>query len=1641
MDFSSKKRSRPMRASTSPFESSSLSQTDDPVEGKTTFASQAHWKTEWLSSIRNLPSNLRMLSSFDPQVLVDRTESLLLLGLILREVRTPVGVAAALAQALRSIMHKSITSDVIQKLQPYLISTFGYDVFDAQASEEDVSQASWLMSLRGLSDNWTACQQFAGFEKISKLISMTAALGLCDISNFNVDFAGLRVFSVGAHKKHVKATDFVTAVLDTVVYFVEGAYKCFEEGNLDAFFYSSAAAKQFDQKYFDVQEIFVHAKSMSLSKHKLTYNGVSRVLSDNDFSVILDEVIDLATTVHSGAASSWEKNVVSTRLANLRKMRADWQSLRVNGDLREAPFGIYVRGKSSVGKSSVAAFLMRCALTAADADCSDDRIIALKESEKFDSNIKSHINGYFIDDVGNTKPDFVEKSPCEKLIDIMNNMPTHANMAEAELKGRVSIEPKVVVATSNVDLAILARKYSMMPYSIVRRMHVHLDITVKPEFQTSTDEPTLDSRKVFAKFGKESDEIHDLWNISVSVPHEAHSGLMLNEEHKDKSINWVIRYLNGKVRDHFAYQRRLVNQMKNLGEKLRFCSECKLPGTLCECANTDSDSVDTDSVVCKVEEVCVPTRCMDLFEDASDLYTNQANWDDLSDDDSVWDDSISESPEERALTRVYEDAFINEPLGRLVEEEVPLAKTVVDKVKDDVYTPCVEYLKSIDNRNWNWLNYVPDCVFHSRFFQYGNMIRRHADFRMYERTCRQALAFWFIFVSVISVSGYGLLYTALFLSTLFPAVLLYFSLIYYWKVRCERQLAAARDFSPTIFAGLRTLDAQRLCGISVAIAALYYLVRAYRTSSVVVSQGLVASTTAEIDERDAEVNPWANAVVNELHVSEKSRAITFDRLKKKASKNLCHVMVANEGKTVTCDAWFIASNCAILPSHIMAGKTEVKASFSRYGVGSNGSSFRSPLSIVTTKFIPDTDLCVTYVPNSGTWADLTDYLPIEQLPSSAGCLVHRTSEGELRTSKLYATSQKVSTTAGTFPGHSYKLEFPTFNGLCTSLVIFDTRYPVIGGFHLGGHEGRVQGVSGTLLQKQALEALSRLSRVDGVLLPLSNGTMPTRKYDVQFYQNDEVHQKSPVRYLPENNNLQYFGQVSGRASYTKSSVVPTVISDIVEEVTGVPRKFGPPKFHRWKNWQASLEHSSTPSAGVENSLVERAVKDYKEPLLKLIDNPNLPWKRDIRPLTEMETVCGRDGKRFVDKMPPSTSVGYPLGGPKKDYLVYLDPEEHDAFACPAELDPMFWEEARSMEEKYLQGERAYPIFKACLKDEPTKLTKDKVRVFQASEVAFQLLVRKYFLPIARFLSMNPLVSECAVGVNAHGPEWAELMDYVDRFGEDRILAGDYATYDLRMPAQSTLTGFRIYIDIAEHTGNYSERDLKVMRGIATDNVYPLSAYNGDLVMLAGTVPSGTNLTVYLNNAANSVFHRCGFFDLCAKAGITAPPYREAVASTFYGDDAKSSVKRGFDCFNHIAFAEWLRQRDIVFTMPDKESDPVPFMHTKDVDFLKRKSIYNPELKLCLGALDEGSIFKSLHAVLKSSVIGEKEQAAQNIDGGLREWFAHGREVYELRREQMREVAEKAEISHITRELDITFDDRVDKYKEKYFKPTSEPSDV
>jgi hypothetical protein len=301
---------------------------------------------------------------------------------------------------------------------------------------------------------------------------------------------------------------------------------------------------------------------------------------------------------------------------------------------------------------------------------------------------------------------------------------------------------------------------------------------------------------------------------------------------------------------------------------------------------------------------------------------------------------------------------------------------------------------------------------------------------------------------------------------------------------------------------------------------------------------------------------------------------------------------------------------------------------------------------------------------------------------------------------------------------------------------------------------------------------------------------------------------------------------------------------------------------------------------------------------------------------------------------------------------------------------------------------------------------------------------------------NPKTSECAVGVNAHGPEWDELHDHIFTFGNDRLIGGDYGKYDQKLPSQLLFAALRILIDCARAAG-YDERDLEVMEAMTGDIVYALVAYNGDLIgFTEGTHISGNSLTVILNGICGSLNLRCYFYSENPPLSFARRlPFRTYVKLITYGDDNIGSVSHRIDNFTIAGASAFLARYGQTYTMPDKESKLLDFLPPEEFEFLKRKSVYHPLLGVHVGALCEKSCFKMLHCFLreKNHPLTEEHACALNIDTALREWFNHGRDIYEKRRVQMKQIAKMANITHLCLALNYSYEECAGMWREKYLK--------
>jgi hypothetical protein len=400
----------------------------------------------------------------------------------------------------------------------------------------------------------------------------------------------------------------------------------------------------------------------------------------------------------------------------------------------------------------------------------------------------------------------------------------------------------------------------------------------------------------------------------------------------------------------------------------------------------------------------------------------------------------------------------------------------------------------------------------------------------------------------------------------------------------------------------------------------------------------------------------------------------------------------------------------------------------------------------------------------------------------------------------------------------------------------------------------------------------------------------------------------------------------------------------------------------------------------------------------------------IHVLDDFTALNGACGVKFIDKMNTKASAGNPW---KKSNEYFLKPlEEQRGYQNPLAVNDEIQSRMDDMLRRYLEGDRVYPNFCAHLKDEPVSLKKatiGKTRVFAGAPLDWSLLVRKYFLSHVKLIQENRFIFEAGSGTVVQSYQWTDLHNYLVRHGSDRVVAGDYKSFDKKMSPLFIRAAFDILIDLAEESECISPNDLLVMRGIAIDTAYPLIDFNGDLVEFFGSNPSGHPLTVIINSLVNSLYMRY-VYRMLNPHGKDLPSlhssvrFKESVSLMTYGDDNIMSVSKDCPWFNHVTISDAFNDMGITYTMPDKESESVPYVSIYSSSFLKRSWVWNNEVGAYLAPLDHDSIERQLTVWVASTSISESEQALEVITGAGREYFFYGREVFEEKQSLLKEVA-------------------------------------
>lgn len=457
----------------------------------------------------------------------------------------------------------------------------------------------------------------------------------------------------------------------------------------------------------------------------------------------------------------------------------------------------------------------------------------------------------------------------------------------------------------------------------------------------------------------------------------------------------------------------------------------------------------------------------------------------------------------------------------------------------------------------------------------------------------------------------------------------------------------------------------------------------------------------------------------------------------------------------------------------------------------------------------------------------------------------------------------------------------------------------------------------------------------------------------------------------------------------KSRVEPSKYAAELRAVLPIEIDYGPPVMKVVRRgedyvdpWVLNINKQFGPNTKFPDSIVQVAAASFAADLLKDTD-----WLSGVAPVSEEVAINGEVGNPFVNGLPMGTSGGFVQSGPKR----FLFERENDS--SPYVPKQLLRERIDSLKACYVSGERACVLMSAHLKDEPVssaKIEACKTRVFTGCAVDTSVVMRQQYLKVTEAFMRNNILTECMVGLNCYGPDWEKLFYHLTR-GEkscDTMIFGDFKAFDKQMPCVLVYYAFWVLTQLNVFSGTFSEEDLKIQMGLATDISYPYINFNGDVVMMYGSNSSGHPLTVIVNSIANSLYMRICYMRIFPEECVSNFK-RDIRLATLGDDNVMSSIRPEF---NHTSVQKVLAGFGIEYTMPDKESLTVPFVSIFDFDFLKRK-FKHFEGKV-IAPLELESTFKSLVCIQKKGNISDAEQTAQAYLSARREWSLHGKEVFD-----------------------------------------------
>jgi len=1471
--------------------------------------------------------------------------------------------------------------------------------------------------LTDFSKKFSILKRNKNLNNINIVISGFASMIVSEFKGYKWTLGTFQILKVNPWCDMRDCSDFMEAVIKTIDYFWTTGYRCIKERSLEPLLFEDQTIQQFETDYTEV-----------MTQKALAANGNLPEADKPIFQNKVRKLIEQCRRMKAISYDGWLGHELHLKLVELSKIDEKLIQSERSATLRITPFAISLFGDSSIGKSTLTTLLTKTALSAMGRIYDPERCVQLDMKSRFEDQARSDTDSIGFDDVANPKFGTVQFNHTVPMKKYVNPTEAIAEMSDVTQKSRVRPRPHFCWATTNKK-TMDCELYSNCPESILR-CFLHVTMVVNEPYRKK-DSVMLNNKHPNLLHRDLHSPPDDVWTFTLEEVFTfkrtdgttgykfiTYKGVTQDGKPVDCSamkLSTFLEVISTAAAIHMKAETANL-QYNNSLVKLKLCACGLLPG-FCRCSSTP---LSPKCSTCKR----TPLMCLCALKEAERILKKKED-----------DTAIPRSFEIDKAVTGFVGQVATQYIGNFLllgGREIPMIKKMATKKLAQTAQNML-----LDKATPILLTIVPDFVVQNPKVQacitraYGRRVTRDLSWHV---------SFFFRIMWLLHIILFFTFPVGLFVSS---PIHMFISACFYIYKRCLinsmwTELSSRRDALPSAIVAFRD-SRYGVSSVIFGVGAGITLLRLYKDYGRPRS-----SETDELSKEAIDAQPsWLDNMFGH-----KSLKVTTSDASKTAVLSQVEPILAtalwggtfhrNDGTKAVTSVVCLTKYVVVFPRHNFYKDANMKTepypcltvSLQRHDDNTPGGTIRPFIAEFDSVYhFPGTDFVAAFVPNCPDAKDIRKWLPLGLPTGTADIkILWRSHKTKPFVEKSLATFGTQAHTQMSFPGCSFvsKHEVAT-QGSCSSMIIGAGKQPALLALFLGSkkernklsiHTGNWDCVAGTITRAQSDAAFAYLQ--SKFPLGASGGTLPKTQYGIEVLKTPRSHEKAHAGTFDATAGFEIYGSTAVRAQ-TKSRVIDSPLKPFVKEIFKPKVDFGPPQMNpNWVPYNTALDHAAKPEMIYPPILLKKAREDWIRPLLPLVDKHIASEGEVFRKLTLKEGIIGVPGKRFLDPLDMSTSMGFPVLGPKRPWFEEI--VNDDGILVDRIPDASIIEEMKRIETCYDKGERAYPVMRACLKDEPTPIGKEKVRVFQSCPIAFSILVRQYFLPIIRFIGCHPRETECAVGINCFSPQWNELMTYAERFGVERTLAFDYSKYDLTCCSQITGETLSAMIELAKR-GGYPSHHISRMLCMISDIVHPMIDWNGTLIQFFSMVISGINLTVQMNSIGNSFYLRMHFFSIYPKA----MDFRNAQAVTTYGDDGYGTINEEYPLITFTSYQKWLAKFGKKITPPDKNAAATDYM--PGADFLKRKSAYILEIGTRIGSLDEDSLYKSIMCNLESKVETPEDVARSSIASVMHEAFAFGRERYNWWQANLQEVCTRADI--LCPILDITFDERVEAWKDKY----------